>query len=580
MRAQRTARDRRSAIMRAGSTVEGIARARCVSTRTFRSRPRCSRSRSPPARRCPRRKRDTVRRCGARRAALSSKATWTRPRPHSHALAESSGGDAAAHYRLRAAEAQREAGDLDGAARELGDVKRRRLHGAEQVRLDLLDAEIALKHGDAGAGAGAAGDAGRRSAAEPARHARSSCGRAPKSPPAIATRPRARARELDRYLDGADRDQNRKEIIDTLAALDAEALKTRAETLQPDDPLRPWIEQALRAKGRRSRARCRGRTARSARCSPDTPARTKPKATCAAARRAAAAARRAARAPFRKSIRDGFLAAYFASDDAHRPDVRIYDSGKTPADAIAAYKQAVADGADHVVGPLQREAVGELFHQHADGARARAQSSRYRRSAAGRQRRVRPSARRRRRAGRRAHARTRHRARGRDHRRHRLGRARGARVPRAVRGERRQHRRRSAAARQRSQFQDADPAGDSQRSAMRPTPASSSACVRSRRASCCRSSRSPASPRPCSRLRTSTRGDANPGLDRDLDGVEFCDAPWLFGPVPGRPDRDLDRRARSRARTASARASSRSAWMRTRCCRTSDWLLAHPDCVS
>jgi uncharacterized protein (TIGR00252 family) len=32
-------------------------------------------------------------------------------------------------------------------------------------------------------------------------------------------------------------------------------------------------------------------------------------------------------------------------------------------------------------------------------------------------------------------------------------------------------------------------------------------------------------------------GDANPGLDRDLDGVEFCDAPWLFGPVPGRPDR-------------------------------------------
>jgi len=65
------------------------------------------------------------------------------------ALAESTGGDDAAHYRLRAAEAMREAGNLDGAARVLGDVKRRRLHGNEQVRLDLLDAEIALKHGDA-----------------------------------------------------------------------------------------------------------------------------------------------------------------------------------------------------------------------------------------------------------------------------------------------------------------------------------------------------------------------------------------------------------------------------------------------
>ncbi len=63
------------------------------------------------------------------------------------------------------------------------------------------------------------------------------------------------------------------------------------------------------------------------------------------------------------SIRDGFLAAYFASDDAHRPEIRIYDSGKTPAEAVAAYNQAVTDGADHVVGPLQREAVGELFHK-------------------------------------------------------------------------------------------------------------------------------------------------------------------------------------------------------------------------
>jgi outer membrane PBP1 activator LpoA protein len=33
-------------------------------------------------------------------------------------------------------------------------------------------------------------------------------------------------------------------------------------------------------------------------------------------------------------------------------------------------------------------------------------------------------------------------------------------------------------------------------------------------------------------------GDADATLDRDLDGLEFCDAPWLFGPVPGLPDRN------------------------------------------
>ena len=33
-------------------------------------------------------------------------------------------------------------------------------------------------------------------------------------------------------------------------------------------------------------------------------------------------------------------------------------------------------------------------------------------------------------------------------------------------------------------------------------------------------------------------GERNVGLDRDLDGVEFSDAPWLLGPMLGKPDRD------------------------------------------
>jgi outer membrane PBP1 activator LpoA protein len=71
-------------------------------------------------------------------------------------------------------------------------------------------------------------------------------------------------------------------------------------------------------------------------------------------------------------------------------------------------------------------------------------------------------------------------------------------------------------------------------------------------------------------------GDSNPGLDRDLDGVEFCDAPWLFGPVPGRPDRDLVSRQIASANGVGARlfAFGMDAYALL---PYMDWLLSHPD---
>jgi outer membrane PBP1 activator LpoA protein len=273
------------------------------------------------------------------------------------ALAESSSGDAAAHYRLRSAEALREAGDLEAAARELGDLKRRRLHGTDPMRLDVLDAEIALAHGEfAQARALLA-----MPIAElpPTLRARALELRARAEVAAGDRYAAARTRaQLDRYLDGADRDQNRREIVETLGALDTGELKARAETLTPDDALRPWIEQALRAKGE-ALARTLPR--------PNRPVGTMQPGHAGAyesegyappQRVALLLPLNAQLAAVAGSIRDGFLAAYFASDDQHRPEIRIYDSGKTPADGVAAYREAVTDGADHVVGPLQRESVG------------------------------------------------------------------------------------------------------------------------------------------------------------------------------------------------------------------------------
>lgn len=56
------------------------------------------------------------------------------------------------------------------------------------------------------------------------------------------------------------------------------------------------------------------------------------------------------------AIGDGFLAGHFASGESD-PAIRFYDAGSTPEQAVSAYRQALADGAVAVVGPLQKEAV-------------------------------------------------------------------------------------------------------------------------------------------------------------------------------------------------------------------------------
>jgi outer membrane PBP1 activator LpoA protein len=58
------------------------------------------------------------------------------------------------------------------------------------------------------------------------------------------------------------------------------------------------------------------------------------------------------------AVRDGFIAAYLEQDAATRPRLRIYD---VVAESVAgAYRQAIADGAAFVVGPLTKEDVAAV----------------------------------------------------------------------------------------------------------------------------------------------------------------------------------------------------------------------------
>ncbi|MEX2525479.1 MAG: penicillin-binding protein activator [Gammaproteobacteria bacterium] len=59
-----------------------------------------------------------------------------------------------------------------------------------------------------------------------------------------------------------------------------------------------------------------------------------------------------------EAVRDGFLAAWYAEED-YRPTIRVYDT-----DALSItdnYRQAVEDGAEFIVGPLEKSAIRTLL---------------------------------------------------------------------------------------------------------------------------------------------------------------------------------------------------------------------------
>ncbi len=62
------------------------------------------------------------------------------------------------------------------------------------------------------------------------------------------------------------------------------------------------------------------------------------------------------------AVRDGFFAAYYGNEGplAQKPQIRVYDTKSTVEDGLTAYQQAVADGADFIIGPLNKQLVEAL----------------------------------------------------------------------------------------------------------------------------------------------------------------------------------------------------------------------------
>jgi len=489
-------------------------------------------------------------------------------------LARSQRGAAASYYRLRAAEALRQRGDLAAAAAAMEGINRRHLDAMEGARLSLLEAEVALH-------------------ANHPSQSRAALARMPAGlPPDLVVRrlelgartalamgdPLAAARQraaLDGHLRDPDRSRNRDELLAILADIETPTLSAQARELAADDPALPWIEQVLRRRGQ-PLAR-------------DIPGAEWPVGTL---REGAGGLLQAEGyqppgrialllplggnlAPVAQSIRDGFLAAWFSEPPEQRPELHIHDSGTSPENALAAYRAAVAEGAERVVGPLQREAVEALFHEaltvpvlalnHPESGEAPPPGS--------------------------AEFGLLPEAEGAQVAHHML--ARGITHAAILIADADWAQR--AADAFRAQFE----AGGGRVAGQVELPAGE---VDFRRA--ITEATAPLggggdtgifiSMRPqqarilVPQLRIArigvplfatshiNAGDDNPALDRDLDGVEFCDAPWLFGPLPGRPERAQARNQLDTVRGAGARlfAFGMDAYALL---PYLDWLLTHPD---
>ncbi|NII09894.1 penicillin-binding protein activator [Oleiagrimonas sp. C23AA] len=272
----------------------------------------------------------------------------------------------ASYFRLRAAEAWREEGSLGKADQALVGIDRKQLTPADAARFDLLRAEVALHKGDTA-------QALSLTAQTP-----------PALSPSLVLRQhelRARALEaagkpyqaarirvgMDDQLKGLDQAENRRHIAQLLVGMGAPALRQHASELRPDAPMTHWVNEALGQLG-----------VDVGRSSPqlDHPVGTvlpgsqrqqgyKPPHHVALLLPASGPLSAAAAV-----IREGFFAAYFqkrddsaTSDSQLQTQVKTYDAGTSPQQAVQAYQQAVADGADLVVGPLARDSVSAVLGQ-------------------------------------------------------------------------------------------------------------------------------------------------------------------------------------------------------------------------
>lgn len=272
--------------------------------------------------------------------------------------------DPAIHDRalLAAAASYRAQGRFDDAASLLRRIDTTRLAPADQARDRVLTADLALQRGNADAAIRELAGLPATLPADVQSYALDVEARA-----RLATGDRAAAaRALARralLLPPEAQAGARQQVVAILAGMGRDALATLAPTLPDGDPLKPYVQQAMANPGA---------AAPLVLPRPNQPVGTftpagSPQGYAMPTRVALLVPAKGPVAIAGAAVRDGFFTAYFHSPVTHeqRPTIKAYDTGGTADGAVAAYQQAVADGASIVVGPLARGAVAAVLAQPA-----------------------------------------------------------------------------------------------------------------------------------------------------------------------------------------------------------------------
>ncbi len=264
-------------------------------------------------------------------------------------------------YQLLSADAWREEGDYKNVQASLKAIDRSGLSSNQSVQFDLLDAETLLNRGDAEGALNLL-------VADPQ-----------KLPPEIAAgyfELRAQAFEkngafaeaaleraaLNGLLDPVERAANEHDLRTLLEKLKPDERRSLMRSTARTHPLYPFLA-ALGGAAREGGASSYTDSVSTA------PAASKTSSLSGATREkisriALLLPSSGPIAPAARAVQDGIFAAYFADSAENRPELAVIDSGLTAASGKAAYDRAIADGYDHVIGPLQREQVTAIFQSN------------------------------------------------------------------------------------------------------------------------------------------------------------------------------------------------------------------------
>ena len=269
--------------------------------------------------------------------------------------------DQRARYQLLSADAWREEGDFNSVQTALKAIDRDGLTSNQALQFDLLDAEILLSRGDAEGAINLL-------VADPK-----------KLPPELASsyfELRAQAFEkntdfadaaaerasLNSLLDPLERAANEHELRALLDKLSSDERRNLMRATARTNPLFPFLV-ALGGAAREGSASSYTDSVTA------TPAASRTTSLSGATREnisriALLLPSTGPIAPAARAVQDGIFAAYFSDTSENRPELAIIDSGLTAASGKAAYDKAISDGFDHVIGPLQRDQVTAIFQSN------------------------------------------------------------------------------------------------------------------------------------------------------------------------------------------------------------------------